>query len=191
MTSLDVPHDPADRPHRRRQASRVLVIDREEHLLLFRDSDLGLDPVPHWWVTPGGGVDPGESDVEAAVRELREETGLVTGADALVGPVATRAVLHGFSDHITTQEEIFFAVWVDRFTPDASEQTEEELACFVGHGWFSAAEVHGLEEPVWPADVVDLWAHATAMRLDPSVTGLELPPVEESTVPAGEGTQPA
>ncbi len=37
------------------------------------------------WTTPGGGVDPGESFARTAVRELWEETGLVAGADALIG----------------------------------------------------------------------------------------------------------
>ncbi len=161
----------------------MLVLDPDGHLLMFRDSDLGLDPVPHWWITPGGGVDPGESDEAAAVRELREETGLVVTVDDLVGPVATREVLHGFSDHITTQQEIFFALWVERFDPDASEQTAEELACFVGHGWFSPAEIAALSEPHWPADVVALCRHAARMRADAAVACLDLPPVEESSLP--------
>ena len=36
-----------------------------------------------WWDLPKGGMNPGESFLEAAVRELEEETGLVADAVAL------------------------------------------------------------------------------------------------------------
>jgi bifunctional NMN adenylyltransferase/nudix hydrolase len=69
------PVDPAERPVRRRRTARVLVVDHTGRMLLFSDSDPGI-PGLRWWITPGGGVDPGESDLQAAVRELAEETNL-------------------------------------------------------------------------------------------------------------------
>ena len=69
-----------------------LVDDRGWVLLQERDS---FAPVsPDQWTLPGGGIEPGESDGEAAARELAEETGL---ADAL-GPLGVHVVpcsVHG------------------------------------------------------------------------------------------------
>lgn len=47
----------------------------------------GTEPGRGLWSVPGGRVEPGESDREAVVRELAEETGLVVEAGDLVGTV--------------------------------------------------------------------------------------------------------
>ena len=132
---------PEDRPRFDRRAVRVLVLDEADRMLLFLDSDLGLDPVTHWWVTPGGGVDPGESDLEAAVRELWEETGLVVDAGDLVGPLLTRAVVHGYSDKVVDQVEVFYVVRVPAFEVDTTAHTEEEQLTVADIRWWSLADL--------------------------------------------------
>lgn len=53
-------------------------------LLLVRR---GRPPGEGLWSLPGGRVEPGETDAEAVVRELREETGLTVSPGALAGTV--------------------------------------------------------------------------------------------------------
>lgn len=58
--------------------------------VIVRDSQILL---AHWrpesgvsaWTLPGGGIDPGEDPADAAVREIREETGYEARLDALLG----------------------------------------------------------------------------------------------------------
>ncbi len=56
-----------------RHAARVVLLDPQARVLLMRYDD----PPPNGtnWSTPGGGLEPGESHHEAALRELAEETG--------------------------------------------------------------------------------------------------------------------
>ncbi len=56
----------------------VAVVDGSRLLLLQRE-DFEV------WCLPGGEVDPGESLVGAALREVREETGLSVALDGVIG----------------------------------------------------------------------------------------------------------
>lgn len=71
---------PADWPAERRKNSQIHfrvagVALTDSHVLLFRSEN------DDFWSLPGGHVEPGETALQALVRELREETGqeIVTG----------------------------------------------------------------------------------------------------------------
>jgi ADP-ribose pyrophosphatase YjhB (NUDIX family) len=59
----------------------VTVVARDEHgrVLLVRHADANQ------WVAPGGSIEPGERPEDAALREMREETGLEVELRGLLG----------------------------------------------------------------------------------------------------------
>ncbi|MGL5931193.1 MAG: NUDIX hydrolase [Dermatophilaceae bacterium] len=174
---------PAERPRLVRRAVRVLVLDDLDRVLLFLDSDRGLTPVVHFWDTPGGGVDAGESDLDAVIRELAEETGQQVATADVAGPLLERSVVHGYSDKVTDQTEVFFAVRRPTFEVDSSGHTEEERLCIVETRWWTRAELVSTPDDVWPRDLLEIWALLD--RPDEWRDGpVRTEPVEESTLPA-------
>lgn len=175
------PVAPEERPHRRRRASRVVVVS-EAGVLLFRDTDPGL-PGTAWWVTPGGGIDPGETPAQAAVRELYEETGLVVSQADLVGPVAERVVLHGYSDQVLEQHETFYVLRTDRYEVDTSGHTVGEQITLLGSRWWPMDELTASGEQVWPAYLGEILDLADTPAQWPRDYGRH---ADESTVAVGE-----
>lgn len=172
------PIAPELRPHRSRSAARVIITDGDS-VLLLADTDPGL-PGTRWWVTPGGGIDPGETPLTAAVREIEEETGLVVDAARLLGPVATRTVVHGYSDQVLSQTEAFFVLTVaERFDPDAAGLTPDEQITLDGWAWHPLDDLASIAGPVWPSDLAELAALGTTPERWP----VDLGRVEESTLP--------
>ncbi|HEX8008169.1 MAG TPA: NUDIX domain-containing protein [Trebonia sp.] len=62
----------------------AVIKDGAGRLLLIRR---GHEPGKGLWSVPGGRIEDGESDADALVREVREETGLVVVPGRLIGAV--------------------------------------------------------------------------------------------------------
>jgi 8-oxo-dGTP diphosphatase len=62
----------------------AIVTDGRGRLLMIKR---GHDPGAGLWSIPGGRIEPGETDTEALVREMIEETGLTVEVGRLVGRV--------------------------------------------------------------------------------------------------------
>lgn len=94
-----------------REAVRALILDPDDRVLLVRFDWPGSGV---FWANPGGGVEPGESRLDALRREMAEEVGI--GVDTLGPEVWTKtayfpiAGLDGQTDHV-------HLVRVGRFEP--------------------------------------------------------------------------
>jgi len=126
-----------------RHAVRVLLLDEADRLLLvrFRDGDRW------WWCTPGGGIERGESELAAAVRELHEELG---DAPIEIGPcIWTRRHIGVFRGQPFDQSERIYLGRVPAFAPQPSPAALRE------HGpedirWWTADEVASSSEEFAP-----------------------------------------
>lgn len=122
-----------------RSAVRALVVDPDDRVLLVR-----FDwPHKSVWAPPGGGVEPGEADEHALVRELAEESGL---RDFVLGPcIWTRTHWSPDMDGWAGQTERIYLVRTDAFEP-ALEWNAEQLAAegIAAQRWFSRPELEGL-----------------------------------------------
>jgi ADP-ribose pyrophosphatase YjhB (NUDIX family) len=62
----------------------AIIKDGSGRLLLIKR---GHDPEAGRWSLPGGRIEPGETDEQALIREVHEETGLMVICQHLVGSV--------------------------------------------------------------------------------------------------------
>jgi ADP-ribose pyrophosphatase YjhB (NUDIX family) len=138
-----------------RPAARVLLIDEAGRVLLFHGYDPAR-PSHDYWVTPGGGLDPGEGYADGAARELFEETGLRVEPESLGEPVFRDLIEFPFDGRWYRAEQRFYLVRVDAWEVDTAGFDEIERACTYGYHWWSADELAGTDEPVYPTGLADL-----------------------------------
>lgn len=143
---------------RHRPGVRLVVLDPEDRVLLFRvtDADGGAAT---WWEAPGGGRRPGEPARDAAARELAEEVGATRPAPVLLDGVHVRHTRLGGADLEKVEE--LFAVRLTTATVDPAGWTASELRDIAEVRWWTLQEL-GEVEPgaVVPPDIAQLAGHA-------------------------------
>ena len=132
-----------------RDAVRALVIDADERVLLVRFEF----PTATRWALPGGGLEPGESHVEALHRELEEEVGLV---GAVIGPQIWHRlhIVPFLNGEFDGQRERIYLVRSDTFDANPQLSWEQMNAEFVHElRWWTLDEIAASDAHFVPNDL--------------------------------------
>ena len=153
-----------------RPTARVLLLDENDRVLLFRGQDPN-NPEVRFWFPAGGGIEKGESAETAARREVREETGLL---EFVLGPHIwnRRHVFTFYGKEQDVREKWFFAR-VTHFEIDTSGFTEVEVEVMQEHRWWTLQELEETTDYLTPRSLA-------ALLRDLLMNGL---PKEPVTVP--------
>jgi 8-oxo-dGTP pyrophosphatase MutT (NUDIX family) len=138
-----------------RVTARVILLDGADRILLLKGR-LPSDPTaPGAWFTVGGGVEGDETILEAAAREIVEETGLT---DAVLGPV----VAYGEGVHydrkrrplVVKESYVLARTAGGRLSRDGWQALEHEFVDDIR--WWTLEELRALREDVYPLGLADM-----------------------------------
>lgn len=127
-----------------------MIVTLDGRALLFRFRFPGRT----FWGTPGGALADGEDYVQAARRELWEETGI---SAEISGEFHRRETTYrGPQGNLIYADERFFSVRVEEPSLDnqAWETIEREVIQEVA--WLTSSEIRRLNDPVFPENFADL-----------------------------------
>ena len=135
----------------------LTIIDARLNVLVV---DRALEPFKGEAALPGGFLLAGEQTMDAARRELAEETGITVDAASLIGPVINRSSRFRFNLVTCRQDELFYLLHLDGVAGagddlDRSGWTELERQVLDSLRW-------------WPLDELDA-AAAAGMTVYPAV----------------------
>lgn len=138
-----------------RPSARLILLDPQDRVFLFKvHQPTVYDPAdPHYdpfWIMIGGLVDPGEEFADAAIREAREETGVVVGD---IRWVWSRQRIMQWRDRKVLHRERFFLGRAATTAVDTSGLDEREKSWTLDHRWWKPEEIMQSRERFEPTDL--------------------------------------
>lgn len=133
-----------------RKSSRAILLNSTGCVLLIRFAVPRNGETFVFWATPGGSVEGGETELDAARREVREELDVDV---TLIGPVHTSASRFTHNNILVDNVDVFFVGRLDRAVPQLRGATEDERAAMQMVRWWSFAEIDQTSETIFPPDL--------------------------------------
>ena len=136
-----------------RQGTRGIILSPDNQILLMHLEE--PDSGTRFWITPGGGLEPGESETVGLLRELTEVVGVF---DFRVGaPVWKRSSRFVREGKAYRQQETYYVVAAEKFDPgEGGAMDGKERAAFNGFRWWALAEIRQSDETFAPRHLADL-----------------------------------
>jgi 8-oxo-dGTP pyrophosphatase MutT (NUDIX family) len=156
------------RQERHRVCARVLPVNHAGEVLLLHGWDPAAPEAPYWF-SIGGAADGEESLVDAAVREMREETGIVIRPTELSEPIAREDAEFDWGTWRLVQDQTYFALAL------AADHTEISF--------------DGLEPIERTSIDAAAWWTPEALEADGSAANERLPEIMRLAVRAVRGSQ--
>jgi len=137
---------------RKRRTARGILFDKAGDVLLIRFVVPREDGEFVFWALPGGEIEAGETEVEAAVREVREELGLEL---VVAGPVYCDR--NQFLHQGEMQDNTDFLFWAKcrREEPQLMGVTADEREIMREIRWWSEEEIAKSRERIFPENLAE------------------------------------
>ena len=135
-----------------RTAARLVVLDAAGRVLLLHVQDLSNPQFGTVWELPGGGIEPGETYSQAALRELREETGIEVAPERIEAPRWRRQIEYVYRGTCWHQHELVGLVRLDASSPgiDDSLRVGNEREDVLGARWWSIEQIVASDQRFYP-----------------------------------------
>jgi 8-oxo-dGTP pyrophosphatase MutT (NUDIX family) len=149
---------PNDLPVIERSAVRLVVLDTQDRVLLFHTHDLDHPDLGSWWELPGGGIDPGETYLDAAIRELHEETGILADPSQVGQPTWRRraSFRHRQLRHLQSEVIVTLRLLVPGPDVDESRRLDYEREDYFAFRWWPTPEILNSGERFYPGQLPTL-----------------------------------